>query len=125
MQHRGGRLHQWWISTEVREMLGLDPPIADAAEAPAGVATDTAPDAPAAAGTAHEVVAPVSEYQATEATTKQQPEQHAHQQEILKAERMERQRLLASEPLPTSKRGFLDSPKFVLRSLVRPFRTAP
>lgn len=40
-------------------------------------------------------------------------------QQRQRAEEMERQRLLASEPLPSSRRGFLDNPKFALRSLVR------
>ncbi|KAL8449758.1 hypothetical protein Emag_003541 [Eimeria magna] len=75
----------------------------DAEEASVSPALEAAANVNSTAGTPHQ----------------QQQQSEQQEQEIAKAEEMERQRLIASEPLPTSKRGFFDSPKFALRSLLR------
>lgn len=110
LQQRGSRLHQWWIKAQQSPSLHGGPPSA------AGTGGPLEGDREESVS----VLDAKKETQDEEADRRQQQgTEKQQQQEIAEAEAMERDRLLAREPLPTSKRGFINSPKFVLKSLVR------
>ncbi|OEH79564.1 DNA repair protein [Cyclospora cayetanensis] len=99
LQQRGARLHQWWESAQVRKALQREG-FSASGEGSLGVNGISTGDDGEGLGAKEETPEPLPEAQ--------------RKQQIAEAEEMERKRLIASEPLPTARRGFIDSPKDVV-----------